>query len=118
MKNDTQIDPKVMIALEEELAVLREEHGIAQPVKWWHKIGDFICQKADRESVEINRKKYIKLALSCGWLCGAHLFYAHKKIQGLLYILFFWTAIPVAMTFVDLMIILPMKADESGNVMV
>ncbi|MGL4790886.1 MAG: TM2 domain-containing protein [Anaerotignaceae bacterium] len=116
MEYNTLVNPKVMIALEEELSSLKKENGIETPAKWWHKVGDFICEKADRQSISINRKKYIKLAVSCGWFCGGHLFYAKKKIQGLLYILFLWTGIPLAMTLIDLMIILPMKADENGNV--
>lgn len=110
-------DPKKMIALEQELAELKEQYGIKDRPKWWVKVGDWLVQrKGGPKTVE--RKKYIKLALCCGWLCGAHRFYAGQKILGVLYLLFCWTGISFAMTLVDLMIVLPMQPDEHGMIQI
>lgn len=115
MKNRTMVDPKKMIALEQELVELREEYGIEEE-KWWYKVGDFIASKTLNGPIVVNQKKYIRIAAYCGWFCGAHHFYAKRKVLGMLYILFFWTAIPFAMTLIDLMIAIPKTADEVGNI--
>lgn len=114
MKKTMTIDPKKMMELELELAELKEQHGIKEERKWWHYIGDFIAARTKDGPITVNRKKYICFAASCGWFCGAHQFYAKRYILGVLYILFFWTAIPFAMTLIDLMIALPKVANEDG----
>ncbi|RRD93653.1 TM2 domain-containing protein [Clostridiales bacterium COT073_COT-073] len=117
MKKEDRVDIKKLIELEEELQQLKRENGMVQPTKWWVAIGDKLAEKsAVRRAV--NRKKYIKLALSCGWFCGSHRFYAGQKIMGTLYLLFFWTGIPFAMTVIDLMGILPLQEDEQGMVLI
>lgn len=108
-------DPKKLISLEEELLALKREYGIAEKEKWWVKIGNQVAERTG-EKKTVSRKRYIRLALSCGWLCGAHRFYSGQKILGMLYLLFCWTGIPFAMTLIDLMIVLPMKQDESGMI--
>lgn len=118
LENTESVDPKVMIALEEELLALKQQYKIPQRQSWWIKIGDRLAERATRKPVLLNRKKYLKIALSCGWLCGAHRFYSHQKVLGGLYLLFCWTGIPIAMTLVDCMIVLPMKEDEHGNILV
>ncbi|WP_242622721.1 TM2 domain-containing protein [Lachnoclostridium sp. Marseille-P6806] len=102
------------IRLEEELLRLRESTGKRQPESRFVRWVDGLVQR--RKYVSVNRKKYICLALSAGWLCGAHRFYAGRKLLGFLYLLFCWTGIPLAMTLIDLMIVLPMKEDEKGEV--
>ena len=109
------VDPKEMIRLEEELAALKKERGI-EDRRWWIKIGDKLAERSSQRHVEVNRKTYIRLALGLGWLCGAHRFYSQQRILGILYTLFCWTGIPFAMTLIDLMIALPMKADERGMI--
>lgn len=109
------ISPKEMIALEEELQALKAAHGMKEKRVWWISLGDMIFSRTSKP-VSVNRKKYIKLALSCGWFCGSHRFYAGQKLLGILYLLFFWTGIPAAMTLIDLMIVLPMEADETGMI--
>lgn len=63
---------------------------------------------------KVNRKTYL-------WFCalgvvGAHHFYAGHWIKGILYILFFWTGIPLAMSFFDWTIALPLTADADGKI--
>ncbi len=43
----------------------------------------------------------ILLALLLGWM-GAHQFYLGRPWRGVLYLLFFWTYIPVLLTIIDL----------------
>lgn len=112
--NKEYVDPKKMLALEEELAQLRKQHGIQEKQSWWKNLGDWIAKRSDGARCHVSRKTYIKLALTCGWFCGAHRFYAGQKLLGTLYLLFCWTGIPFAMTLVDLMIALPMQPDQSG----
>lgn len=110
------VDPKVMIALEEELAALKQEHGIVDQPKWWMKVGDFIAErKENRKQVVVNRKKYIVFGVCLGW-AGGHRFYAKQYGLGVLFLLFFWTGVPFAMTLVDLMIAIPKMPDEKGMI--
>lgn len=107
------VDIKKMIELEEELAALKEKHQIVEKPSWWVRVGDRIVHRKRREPVAVNRRTYIKLALFLG-LFGGHRFYSKQPVLGILYILLCWTGLSVGMTFVDLMIALPMKADEQG----
>ena len=119
MKHTSQelADPKKLIALEQELTELKEQYGIKEKPKLWVRIGDWLIDKKGGPRT-VERRKYIRLALCCGWLCGAHRFYAGQNILGVLYLLFFWTGIPFAMTLIDLMIVLPMQADEDGRIQI
>ncbi len=115
---ETDFDPKRMIELEEELIALKAQQGIEEHPSWWQRLGDRYAEYTVKSKVPVNRKKYIRLALTCGWLCGAHRFYAKKPIIGTLYLIFFWTGISFAMTLIDLMIALPMAPDENGNIII
>ena len=81
------------------------------------RVGDWLAER-QRGPKTVERKKYIRLALSCGWLCGAHRFYAGQKMLGVLYLLFCWPGIAFAMTLIDLMIVLPMQPDENGMIQI
>lgn len=107
------VDPKEMIALEQELADLKEQYGIQDKKKWWVFIGDWIVQRTNGKR-PVERKKYIRWAVIGGWLWGAHRFYAKQQILGMMYLLFCWTGISLAMTLIDLIIVLPMEPDDNG----
>lgn len=113
-----KFDPKRMIELEEELLSLKKEQGITEKLKWWQCLGDWYAEYSVKSKVPVDRKKYIRLALTCGWLCGSHRFYSRKPVLGTLYLLFFWTGAPFAMTLIDLMIVLPMQPDENGMIVI
>ena len=115
-KREAEVSMKEFLELEEELRNLKEKYHIKEEKKWWHRVGDFMVGRIDRPEVVVSRKKYIKLAMSCGWLCGAHRFYTGQRVLGILYLLFCWTGIPFTMTLIDLMIALPKKADQEGNI--
>lgn len=118
-KDDSNyVDPKQMIALEEELAALKKEHGIVDKQRWWVRIGDFIANNAGtRVPILVSRKRYIILAICLGW-AGGHRFYSKQYLLGAVYLLFCWTGIPFGMTLIDLMIALPKKPDEEGMMLI
>lgn len=109
-------DVTKFIALEEELIALKAERGYDIKKPLWVRIGDAIADYKEKKTAVVDRKKYIKLALCCGWICGAHRFYARHYISGILYLLFFWTGIPFAMTLIDLMIALPKQTDGNEKI--
>ena len=84
----------------------------------WIRIGDYIVDH-HRQPAMVNRKKYIMLALTCGWLCGAHRWYTGDKVAAILYLLTFWTGIAADMTIVDLLLLfLQHEPDENGMVLI
>lgn len=111
-KHKDYVNMGELAALEAELNALKEENHIEVKQGFMIHFIDRIIKSLKKNRV--SRKKYIKLAIACGWFCGAHRFYAGHKLLGTLYLLFFWTGIPFAMTVVDLMIALPMQADQEG----
>lgn len=105
-----------MLELEQELEELKREQGVEMPQPGWVKAGDWIVDHV-REPQRIEYKKYLMLALTCGWFCGAHRFYSGHTIQGVLYLLLSWTGVSFAMTVVDVMILyLKCRPDEEGMV--
>ena len=65
--------------------------------------------------MEVNKVIYILLAVFLGSF-GIHKFYAGKPIQGLLHILFGWTAIPHVLAIISAVLTLFKPADANGNV--
>lgn len=69
-----------------------------------------------REKQRVRKKTYIWLLVLTGWF-GGHRFYAKRYYLGALYLVFFWTMIPVMMSMLDLLEVIPIKQDEEGYVM-
>lgn len=65
----------------------------------------------------VNKLAYCLFALFLGGL-GVHKFYANKIGSGLLYLIFFWTAIPAIIGFIEAIISLCKPADANGNIIV
>ena len=70
----------------------------------------------DREKHLISKKKYILMTVLTGWF-GGHRFYAKRFYLGAIYLVFFWTFIPVMMSVLDIVEVIPMKADENGCIL-
>lgn len=105
-----------MLELEAELARLRKENGIEAPTPLWVRLGDWLAAHS-RQPRRVDRHRYVLLALSCGWLCGAHCFYAGHRWQGLLYLALCWTGFPLAMTLVDVLLAyIKYPMDENGQI--
>lgn len=105
------------IAAEEELKQLRAEYGIENPKegKISHQISSYFERQENKEPVAVNKKLYIILALLTGWM-GGHRFYCKHYKVGLTYLLLFWMGIGLYHTIIDLMVVIPMKPDENGNI--
>ena len=112
-----QDDYVAFIKAEEELKQLRIEHGIEDPNegKISKKITNYFDKRENRELIPINKKKYMIIALLTGWM-GGHRFYCKHYKVGLTYLLLFWMGIGMYHTILDLMIVIPMKPDENGNI--
>ena len=65
----------------------------------------------------VNKGIYIGLCLFLGGI-GAHKFYAGKWIQGLLYLAFSWTWVPVGLSLVDLLVAMFKTPDQYGQISV
>lgn len=110
------LDIRHLLDLECELEALRRSNGIPAATPLWVKIVDRIVSIIP-EPKRVDRKRYLKLALCCGWFCGAHRYYAGHKVQALCYLLLCWTGIPFAMTIVDILqVLLKTMPDENGQI--
>lgn len=108
------IDVEKLVALEDELQARKEEQGIVEEEKGIKRaISNFFDRSAIKTTV--SKKKYLLLACFLG-IFGAHRFYSKKWTTAVIYLLTCWCGYSFAMTLVDLIIVLPMKADENGNI--
>ena len=65
----------------------------------------------------VSKGGYIGLCLILGGI-GAHKFYSGKWIQGLLYLAFCWTWIPVILALFDLLGAMFKRPNEYGEILV
>ena len=65
--------------------------------------------------MKVSKGIYIMLALFLGGL-GIDKFYSGKWIQGLLYLVFVWTYVPVVLSLIDVVIAMLSPADEYGRI--
>ena len=79
MSNATQgTDLKRLLELEAERAALTADQPESGKKPLWVKLGDFLVNHS-RQPMTVSRRKYLNLALICGWFCGAHRWYAGEK---------------------------------------
>ena len=101
---------------QDELNELKREHGLEAEEKGLKKLISTLFEKREaREKVLIKKKTYLWLGLLLGSF-GAHRFYAKQYTTAIIYLLLCWTGIALTMSLIDLMIVVPMKADENGNI--
>lgn len=119
-KKEQRLTPEEVeeyVALVQELDTLKAERGEARPEgKVSRAISNFFDYRENRKKRVLSKKKYILLAVFTGWM-GGHRFYARQWPSAILYLLLFWCGFPLAMTLVDLMIVIPMQANENGNIL-
>ena len=65
----------------------------------------------------VSKGIYIALCLFLGGL-GVHKFYAGKWFQGLLYLAFCWTGVPVILSVFDLLVAIFKRPDGYGRIVV
>lgn len=115
VKNEEKTIVSDIIVAQEELKALKAEQGIKDEERGISKmITRFFDNKEAQAQVLLNKKKYLLLAVFLGWM-GAHRFYAKQYPTAILYLLLCWSGFPVAMTLIDLLIVIPKQADENGN---
>lgn len=117
-KQENWVSMKEYLDAQMELEQLQKEHGIEpKEGKLSHAVSSFFERRENREKVLVSRKKLLLLAVFTGWM-GGHRFYLHQYKLGVLYLLFCWTGVPMAMTIIDLMEFIPVPPDENGNVLI
>ena len=117
-KKEESVSMKEYLDASMELEKLRKENGIEVEEKGISKwITRFFNYKENRQKVALNKKKYLLVMLLLGW-CGGHRFMAKQYVLGAVYLLLCWTGFSVAMTLIDLLIAIPLEADENGMVLV
>lgn len=104
-----------------ELQDLQEQYGIEpedkpKEGKISKAITSFFDHREEKEKVCVSKKKYVWTAVLLGW-AGGHRFLVKQRGVGLLYLLVCWSGFSMAHTVIDLLIVLPMKPDENGNIM-
>ena len=65
----------------------------------------------------VSKGGYIGLCLLLGGI-GAHKFYAGKWFQGILYLGFSWSGVPVVLALIDLLIAMFKRPDVNGEIQV
>ena len=114
---DKGIDLDEYVALQRELDELEKEQGLKQEKGISRLISSYFERKDARDKILISKKKLLWTALLLGW-CGGHRFMLKQNILGMVYLCFCWTCFPIAMTIVDILEYIPLKADENGKVLV
>lgn len=102
-----------------ELDELEEKYGLKEPPKEGKvkkAISNFFDRREEQEKVCVSKRKYVWTAVLLGW-AGGHRFLVKQWKVGLLYLAVCWCGFSMAHTVVDLLIVLPMKPDENGNIM-
>ena len=113
-KGDTIITD--IITAQQELNELKEQYGMQEEEKGLKKaVSSFFDKRDAQAQIPIKKKTYIWLALLLGWL-GVHRFYTKQYVTAVLYLLTCWTGFSLSMTLIDLMIVIPKKTDENGNI--
>lgn len=114
-KGDKTLVSDIMLA-QRELNELKEQYGIQEEERGIKKaISDFFDRKDAQSQIPLKKKTYIWLAVLLGW-AGAHRFYSKQYPTAILYLIMCWSGFSFAMTVVDLMIAIPKKPDENGNI--
>ncbi len=115
---DQEVSMKEFLDASMELEQLRRENGVEPEEKGLSRmVSRFFDWRANREKVLVSRKKYLLVMVLLGW-CGGHRFMAKQYFLGALYLAFFWTGFPLAMTIIDLLTVIPIPPDENGNILV
>lgn len=118
IKVKERVDFAKMALMEDELHEVEEQYGVEKPLKLWQRLGDrYFEWRENRQLHEVNRRNYILLTIFLGW-AGIHRFYEKRWMLGIFYLALCWSGFPIALAIVDLMIALPMKADESGCILI
>lgn len=112
---EENIDLDEYASLQMELNELKHEQGKEGKIS--RLISSYFERKDAREKVCVNKKKHLLLAIFLGW-AGAHRFHAKQNVLGIIYLLTCWVGFSTAMTVIDILEIIPIPADENGNILI
>ena len=111
-----RVSPEEYYALQQEET--KRKYGVEDEPKQEGRVSksitNFLERREARPKVQVKRKKYMLLMLL--GMFGAHRFYAKQYPMALLYLATCWCGFSIAMTFIDLLIVIPMQPDENGNI--
>lgn len=114
-----RVSPEEYLALQQELEETKRKYGVVDEPKPEGRISRAISKAFEwrdaRPKHSISKKTYLKLMLL--GIVGAHRFYAKQYVTGVLYLLACWTGFSIAMTIIDLLVVIPMKPDENGHIL-
>lgn len=115
IQDNEQIDLDEYVALQRELDELKIQQGIKKEGGISRLISSYFEKSENKPKVKISKKKHLWTAILLGW-AGAHRFQAKQYGLGILYLLTCWSGFSMAMTIVDLLVIIPIPADEDGMI--
>lgn len=114
-----QVSPEEYFALQRELEETKRKYGIVdEPEKEGRisrAISGFFDRRDAREKHLVSKKKYMLLMLL--GIFGAHRFYAKQYVVALFYLATCWLGVSIAMTIIDVLVVIPMQPDENGNIL-
>lgn len=115
-----RVTPAEYYALVHELETAKEQYGIVEEPRpegrLSRMISGFFDWREAKDRVSVSKKKYLLLAVFTG-IAGGHRFYTRKWITAILYLATCWSGFSIAMTIVDLLIVIPMEPDDKGNIL-
>lgn len=115
-----RVSPEEFYALQKELEETKRQYGVVdEPVpegRISRMISGFFDRRAAQQKISVRKRTYLLLAIFTG-IVGGHRFYTRKWTSAILYLLTCWCGFSIAMTIVDLLIVIPMKPDENGCIL-
>ncbi len=113
-KKDTMLDDMARLDFENQMA--HEQAGKEAPTYgFWGWLYRMQQKHGHNQLHKVNKKTYILLAVFTGWM-GGHRFYEKRYKLAALYLLFFWTLIPLTMVVLDVMVAIPRQPDSQGMI--
>lgn len=111
------VDASDLMAVDFEYQAAAAAAGREEPVyglwgKLWRLWYKTIPARAPHR---VSKRAYLLLLLFTGWL-GGHRYYGRRYLLGVLYTVFFWSGVPLAMCVLDAMAVIPIKADDKGRI--
>lgn len=108
-----------MLLLQMELEETKRKYGIEDEPKKEGRISraisGFFDRRDAREKQWVSKKKYMLLMLL--GIFGAHRFYAKQYPTAVFYLVTCWCGISIAMTIIDVLVVIPMQPDENGYIL-
>ena len=113
-KKDTMLDDMARLDFENQMA--HEQAGKEAPTYgFWGWLYHMQQKHGHNQLHKVNKKTYILLAVFTGWM-GGHRKKKKRYKLAALYLLFFWTLIPLTMVVLDVMVAIPRQPDSQGMI--